>query len=144
MRQTVCACLLAAAVVSACGGSSPAPTSPTSSSSTAFNFPGTFPPGGAVESLVGAGDIALCGSKATEATARLLDSLPGTVFAAGDNAYPNGSANDFRNCYEPTWGRHKSRTRPVPGNHEYDSPGAIPYYNYFGGAAGPAGLGYYS
>jgi acid phosphatase type 7 len=98
--------------------------------------------GGAV--LVGAGDIGLCGSAAAEATARLLDGLAGVVFTAGDNAYPNGTAANFRDCYEPTWGRHKARTRPTPGNHDYESAGATPYFDYFGGAAGPSGVGYYS
>jgi hypothetical protein len=78
------------------------------------------------------------------ATAALLDTIDGTVFAAGDNAYFFGSADDYANCYEPTWGRHKSRTRPAPGNHEYLSPAAAPYYAYFGAHAGPAGRGYYS
>jgi hypothetical protein len=66
------------------------------------------------------------------------------VFTTGDNAYPLGSAEDYQNCYHPTWGRFRDRTRPSPGNHEYDSPGATPYYAYFGANAGPAGLGYYS
>jgi hypothetical protein len=66
------------------------------------------------------------------------------VFAAGDLAYFNGSAANFRDCYDPTWGRHRARTRPVPGNHEYESPGAAPYFQYFGASAGPPGLGYYS
>ena len=94
--------------------------------------------------LVGAGDIANCGSPGAEATARLLDHLPGIVFTAGDNAYPSGTARDYRDCYEPTWGRHKARTRPAPGNHEYESPGARPYFDYFGDSAGPSGVGYYT
>ena len=77
------------------------------------------------------------------ATGRLLDGLPGTVFVAGDIAYPDGTAEQFQNCYEPAWGRHKDRTRPAPGNHEYGSPGAAPYFAYFGANAGPAGRGYY-
>lgn len=93
--------------------------------------------------FVGAGDIAACDSNA-EATARLLDGIGGTVFTLGDNAYFHGSESDFSRCYDPTWGRHRSRTRPVPGNHDYETPGASAYYAYFGGAAGPAGLGYYS
>src|SRR5207248_1187355 len=48
------------------------------------------------------------------------------------------------NCYEPTWGRHKARTRPVPGNHEYDTQGAPGYFGYFGAAAGDPTKGYYS
>ena len=73
-----------------------------------------------------------------------MDSIPGTVFTAGDNAYANGTASEFANCYDPSWGRHKDRTRPAPGNHDYNSPGAAPYYDYFGANAGPAGRGYYS
>jgi hypothetical protein len=93
--------------------------------------------------FVGAGDIAMCDNN-SQATARLLDTIGGTVFALGDNAYFQGSRENYRDCYEPTWGRHKARTRPVPGNHEYESPGALPYFEYFGVNAGPAGLGYYS
>src|SRR5258706_1266614 len=94
--------------------------------------------------FVGAGDIAFCGLDTDEATAALLDRIEGAVFAAGDNAYLVGSAADFANCYAPTWGRHKARTRPAPGNHEYYTPGAAPYYAYFGSHAGPSGRGYYS
>jgi hypothetical protein len=94
--------------------------------------------------LAGAGDIGACGSSASEATARLLDGTEGIVFTAGDNAYYQGTVQQFRDCYDPTWGRHRSRTRPAPGNHEYESPGAAPYFEYFGTRAGPAGLGYYS
>jgi hypothetical protein len=95
--------------------------------------------------LVGAGDIGECGPLAgPEATALLLDRIEGTVFTAGDNAYPRGRAEDFRNCYEPWWGRHKNRTRPSPGNHDYETPGAVGYFEYFGSRAGPPGAGYYS
>ena len=76
-------------------------------------------------------------------TGKLLDAEPGTVFVAGDIAYPDGTAEQFRTCYDPAWGRHKDRTRPAPGNHEYGSPGAAPYFAYFGANAGPPGLGYY-
>ena len=58
--------------------------------------------------------------------------------------YTNGTATEFASCYEPTWGRHKARTRPAPGNHDYNTSGAVPYYAYFGDNAGPAGRGYYS
>jgi hypothetical protein len=105
---------------------------------------GVGPPGSTGSGvLVGAGDIGMCGSPGPEATARLLDRIAGTVIALGDNAYFSGSTEDFNRCYEPTWGRHRSRTRPVPGNHEYESGGA-PYFAYFGDLAGPRGLGYYS
>ncbi len=104
----------------------------------------TARPPGRGEVLVGAGDIADCGSSGAEATAALLDAIPGTVFTAGDNAYSSGTASEYANCYDPTWGRHKARTRPAPGNHEYNTSGAAPYYAYFGANAGPSGRGYYS
>ncbi len=67
-----------------------------------------------------------------------------TVFTLGDNAYESGTAKQFRDCYNPTWGRHKARTRPSPGNHDYVTPGAAAYYDYFGESAGPDRHGYYS
>jgi acid phosphatase type 7 len=74
--------------------------------------------------LLGAGDIASCGSQGDEATARLLDDRRGRVITLGDNAYPDGTLAQFRNCYGPSWGRHKARTRPSAGNHEYNTPQA--------------------
>ena len=94
--------------------------------------------------LVGAGDIASCSYADDEATGRLLDSIRGVVFTAGDDAYPNGTVDDFAHCYDPTWGRHKSRTRPAIGNHDFRTDAGAPYYAYFGAAAGDSGLGYYS
>jgi hypothetical protein len=87
--------------------------------------------------LVGAGDIADCNRSQDEATAQLLDSITGTVFTLGDDAYPDGTLTQFNNCYDPTWGRHKDRTRPSPGNHDYHTSGAAGYYTYFGAAASP-------
>jgi Big-like domain-containing protein/calcineurin-like phosphoesterase family protein len=101
------------------------------------------PPPGSTNVLVGAGDIAN-GGPGAEATAALLDHIGGTVFTAGDNAYPDGADANYAQYYEPTWGRHKARTRPCPGNHDYHTAGAAAYYNYFGASAGPAGRGYYS
>jgi hypothetical protein len=94
--------------------------------------------------LLAAGDIGLCGSLGAVQTGELLTSLPGTVLAVGDLAYPHGSAQDFAACYDPVWGPHKLRTKPAPGNHEYETSGAQAYFDYWGSAAGPAGLGYYS
>jgi hypothetical protein len=94
--------------------------------------------------LVGAGDIARCSSTGDEATAKLLDGISGTVYTTGDNAYESGTATEFSNCYDPTWGRHKARTKPSVGNHEYGTLGASGYFNYFGAAAGDPSKGYYS
>jgi acid phosphatase type 7 len=98
--------------------------------------------------LVGAGDIAVCGTERDSATAALvqdvLNSDPTAIaFTSGDNAYPDGSPEDFNNCYEPTWGVFKARTRPTPGNHDYLTPGAAGYFAYFGRRAGPEGRGWY-
>jgi hypothetical protein len=95
--------------------------------------------------FVGAGDIASCDDlSGAYATAKLIDKIPGTVFAVGDLAYPGGTDQDFANCYGPTWGRFKDRTRPAPGNHEYNSIGASGYVHYFGAAAGDPNKEYYS
>jgi hypothetical protein len=95
--------------------------------------------------LVGAGDIASCKSPGgARATGKLIEQIPGTVFAAGDLAYEKGSAEEFKNCYDPAWGRFKDRTKPALGNHEYREPTASGYFHYWGAQAGPAGKGYYS
>jgi hypothetical protein len=137
-----------------CGGnsSSTTPTAPTTTTPTPGPVtptptptPTPIPSGPAI--LVGAGDIAQCGGGVTpaEQTARIVDAIGGQVFTAGDNAYFAASRDDFQNCYEPTWGRFKSRTRPVPGNHEYETdPSASAYFEYFGFSATPSGTSYYS
>ena len=85
--------------------------------------------------FVGAGDIATCSSVGDDQTAALLDRfarLGATVFSLGDHAYPKGTADQFANCYGSSWGRHKAITKPTTGNHEYMTPGAAPYLEYFG------------
>jgi hypothetical protein len=149
MRALIGAALALAAVAAlGCGGNNSGPTSPSTSAPIVPPGPVSPSPGPPVPSppqiFVGAGDIGWCGSPGPEQTARLIEGIGGTVFTAGDNAYFTGSAQDFQNCYDPSWGRFKARTRPVPGNHEYESGNPTPYFDYFGTAAGPAGLGYYS
>ena len=132
-----------AAFSAACGGGgSPTPGGPTGP-------PPVIPQ---VVVLAGAGDIADCAPTAdlgvhARDTGRLLDAtVSDAIFTAGDNAYPNGTSEEFRNCYEPAWGRFKSKTYPAPGNHDYVQPGGLPYFQYFGDRAGPLGFraGYYS
>lgn len=111
-------------VVSSTATNTPIPTAsltPTSSST---------PSSGSVV-LVGAGDISSCGQNNDEATAKLLDGISGTVFTTGDNAYSDGTYTEYINCYDPTWGRNKTRTKPVPGNHDYNTSGAAGYFQYF-------------
>jgi hypothetical protein len=95
--------------------------------------------------VVAAGDISLPwigGQKQT--SDRVLALRPTAVLTLGDNQYPSGSLAYFRDYYHPTWGRFKGMTRPTPGNHEYETPGADGYFRYFGAAARPAGKSYYS
>jgi serine protease len=97
--------------------------------------------------VLAAGDIADCipGDDGEQKTATIIDGYPdATVAALGDLAYPDGTAANFQDCYHPSWGRHKTRTKPALGNHEYDSGSANPYFDYFGTAAGPRAKGWYS
>jgi hypothetical protein len=93
--------------------------------------------------LVGAGDIGRCDDRSDRKTARLVGKIPGTVFTLGDHAYHDGTRSEFRDCYDPTWGKYKKRTRPTAGNHDYHTAGAKPYFNYFRWRAGRP-RGYYS
>jgi hypothetical protein len=94
--------------------------------------------------LVGAGDIADCSSNGDSQTEALLAQQFGTVMTLGDNAYPNGSAAEFQNCYGPSWGRQRARTRPSAGNNDYNTPNATGYFGYFGAAAGSPSQGWYA
>jgi hypothetical protein len=124
---------------------SPAPTPEATSPSPTTASPAATATPGPVAVLVGAGDVGDCGAREDSATAALLDGIEGTVFTAGDNAYENGTAKEFGSCYEETWGRHKSRTRPAPGNHDWRTSGLSGYLDYFGDAArGPDGDSWYS
>lgn len=91
-----------------------------------------------------AGDIATCGGTGDSRTAAIVKRQPGIVMTAGDNVYPSGTFAQFRDCYDPTWGAFRGRTRPAPGNHDHETAGAAGYFRYFGKRAGPAGRGYYT
>lgn len=128
----------------------PAPTPTTSPSAAptiaATPAPTTAPSGTQPAILVGAGDIASCASTGDEATGSILANTAGTVFTLGDNVYDNGTATEFASCYGPSWGQAsiKDRTRPVPGNHDYNTTGATGYFGFFGAAAGDPTKGYYA
>lgn len=98
-----------------------------------------LPPG--AMRVLAAGDIGRCGSVAAAATGALLDAIPdATVIALGDNAYDQGTVAEYTACYDPVWGAARTRTLPVPGNHEYEATGASGYFAYFGAAAGTPGM----
>jgi len=129
------------------GSGTPSGGSPPISSGTASVDPSvrrSFGPGGSDPVLVGAGDIAACDRQDDEATAALLDRIDGTVFTAGDNAYENGSPDQYRDCYGPSWGRHLARTRPAPGNHDWETQDLAGYLGYYGDTATTEGTSWYS
>ena len=78
-------------------------------------------------------------------TAALAEELPDIpILALGDTVYSKGRPSEFKDCFDPVWGNLLPRILPVPGNHEYNSPGAYGYYDYFGAQAGPDRRGWYS
>jgi acid phosphatase type 7 len=66
------------------------------------------------------------------------------VLLLGDNQYPSGTLDTYQRFFHPSWGRFKDRIYPSPGNHEYQTPNAAGYFQYFGERAGDPGKGYYS
>jgi 3',5'-cyclic AMP phosphodiesterase CpdA len=97
------------------------------------------------QTILIAGDIAAgTAGSGEELTAQLVERHSGRVITAGDNAYESGTPAQFQAYYDPTWGRFLDRTRSTPGNHDYYTPGAAGYYDYFGWRAGPNRRGYYS
>jgi hypothetical protein len=128
----VCVAAGIATMMMACSESSRPPTGPT---------PPPPPPGPQTATLIAVGDIGECGSDAVAQTARLADGIDGRLVLAGDIAYFQGTMRNFLECFEPSWGSNRRRWHPAPGNHEYETPFAAGYFQYFGEAAG---RGFYS
>ena len=128
------------------GSSGAGPSASAGAGASGGGSPGSGDSGGAGTTVVltGAGDIADCGLSGAKDTSDLLIGQAGTIFTAGNNAYQNGSANEFAACYDPTWGRVKDRTLPAPGNRDYQTSGATGYKAYFGAASMPDGTTWYS
>lgn len=93
--------------------------------------------------LLAAGDIASDGPGAAR-TAAIVAKTPGMIAALGDLAYPDGGQREFDAYWQPTWGPFKNRIRPAVGNHEYHTPGAGAYFDYFGLLAGHREQGWYA
>ena len=96
--------------------------------------------------VAAAGDIAPdeAGGHHQKTSDQVLAINPDAVLALGDDQYPDGALEDFQRYYDTTWGRSKDKTRPTPGNHEYETGAAAGYFDYFGAAARPSGTSYYS
>ncbi|MGW3966828.1 discoidin domain-containing protein [Amycolatopsis sp. NPDC005003] len=99
--------------------------------------------------LAAAGDIAeQCTASSSGCvhpkTAKLVENMnPAAVITMGDNQYDEPTLSDFKNYYDKTWGKFKSITHPIPGNHESYSK-FTGYEQYFGAIAKPQGQRYYS
>ena len=148
-RLVVAAAILALGLGMACSSSPAAPSpgvgTPVGPTPGGGNAGPSGPaPTGATVKVVGVGDIGMCGSEAVTRTAALVGNLEGQILLAGDIAYLHGTMANFRECFEPQWGRFRSRWRAVPGNHEYETANAADYYNYFGEASGQDNSGFYS
>jgi hypothetical protein len=123
----------------------PTPIRPDLPVDTPITPPVIPPPGNASTFVNVLGDTGWCGSPALGPLGRLFDRYDGDILLAGDLAYPSGTMDEFRNCFEPSFGKFKSRMRASPGNHDYvASVSAESYFSYFGDRSGPNRLGYYS
>jgi hypothetical protein len=98
-----------------------------------------------------AGDIACASTTQTSTSCWqkrtsdiLVEGEADAVLTPGDHQYEKGSLEAFRKSFDPTWGRVKASIHPATGNHEYNTPGASGYFDYFGAAAGDPSRGYYS
>jgi acid phosphatase type 7 len=80
----------------------------------------------------------------TRTSNQLLAGNYAAVLTVGDNQYNDGTLSAYNTVFDPSWGRVKAIMKPVPGNHEYNIPGASGYYAYFGALAGDPTKGYYS
>jgi alkaline phosphatase len=96
-------------------------------------------------SISAVGDTGMCSEReAVQRTSDVAARFGGPLLLLGDLAYDHGTVTEFMNCFAPAWGRFRGRWHPVPGNHEYGTPGAAGYLEYFGTAAAPQGRTYYS
>ncbi len=138
-RLRTIAVIALVAAMAGCAGGSPGTTSGGGSTAAPTAEPVHQGP-----SVLAAGDVGSCDGDGDEQTAALLDRLPGTVLVLGDTVYDEATARQFDRCYRPSWGRHLDRTRPAPGNHDYEVKGASGYFDYFGSRAGERGKGWYS
>lgn len=89
--------------------------------------------------LIAVGDIADCTVETDEKVANLVEGMRGKIVTLGDNAYPKGTPEDFKNCFDPRWHPMTRRMFPSAGNHEYYTDNAAGYFDYFAGKGRPTG-----
>jgi hypothetical protein len=143
MRRPLTLLAMAMVLLAGCVGVSEGESRPTPIDEPTTTGPATSARASAVKVLA-VGDIATCEGSDDEQTAAIVSSRPGTVLTLGDTVYDSGTLTEFQECYAPSWGRYRSRTRPVAGNHDYVYRTARGYYQFFGSRAGQPDKGWYS
>ena len=136
-----------AVLLTACLGQPPvgsAETPAPSHAPSASTGPGPSGSAGEEATLLAVGDIGYCNASNDDRVGKLAANLPGTIALLGDIVYEAGTAKDYANCFNPTWGSLLDRIRPVPGNHDYETRDAAGYFGYFAVPSGPADEGWYS
>ncbi|MDQ3756765.1 MAG: metallophosphoesterase [Actinomycetota bacterium] len=135
------ALVLVAAAACSEGEGTPEPTTTPSEPTTSTTSTTTA---ASTAAVLAVGDIGTCEGTDDEAVAELVGTLPGEVLLLGDIAYPDGTPEQFAECFGRAWGRFRSRLRPAPGNHEFHTSGAKGYFGFFGEPAGESGKGWHS
>lgn len=139
MKPVVISTLTVALIALAACSSSPTDAAPTQRQGPADGLPATALPQAQEVRVVTVGDVACapgeeptattCQQQATaDLTARLA---PDVVLPLGDLQYEVGGTDDFEESWQASWGQFSSILAPVPGNHEYETPGAAGYRDYF-------------
>ena len=95
--------------------------------------------------ILAAGEVESCLGDGDTLTASIIEKMPwATVLALGDQAHPDGTATQYQDCFDETWGRFRSQIRAVPGNRDYHTDQAGGFYTYFGEQSGERGTGWYA
>ncbi len=151
--RTLCVAVLAAAVLLAACGQAPrrepdvAASLPPSGGTTSVLSAGEGTATAAADDevrLLAVGDIAGCNTTNDDKVAKFVRSRTAQVALLGDTVYDNGTPEEYANCFDPHWGSILHRLRPAVGNHEYHTPGASGYFDYFGERAVRPGKGWYA
>ncbi len=109
--------------------------------------------GAATITVATAGDIArtTVGDPQVKTASLITAMNPTKVLVLGDAQYEHGEYSNFLRSYGRTWGAFNAIAAPVPGNHEYETPNASGYFQYFSAVLSPYGKaatdpskGYYS
>lgn len=115
-------------------------------------IPGVAQASSSAVTVAAVGDIACEPGAAVTATtchqasvaSAITASKPKSLWLLGDIQYLQGELGGFQQSFGPAFSAFSKIWRPAPGNHEYYTPGASGYYDFFGKAAGPSRRGYYS